>query len=135
MVADFVDGENAGVVEASHGLGFAPEALAHGGLVDEVRQEHFDSHGPLGAELGGLVDDAHAAAGQFAGEAVAGELHEGGAGARRRFAGEGGARGRVAEQAGGAQAKEARAGEGRAAVGTAVGVLLRADFSHGGGPG
>jgi hypothetical protein len=51
-------------------LGLAPEALDELGVAQEPRRDHLQGDGAAGAEVGRLVDDAHAAAAEHADEPV-----------------------------------------------------------------
>ncbi len=65
VLADLVDWDNVGMVEMGGGLGLALEALhvLVGGQLSG--EDHLKGHGSVEADLAGLVDDAHAAAGNL----------------------------------------------------------------------
>ena len=74
MLADFVDHDDVRVLElrGSGGLGGEPPAI--GAARQGAVQDEFDGDGAVEARLPRLVDDAHAAAGDFAEDFVAGQL-------------------------------------------------------------
>jgi hypothetical protein len=65
VLADFVDGHDVGVVEGCDGGGLGAEALQVGGRGLRAGAEHLEGDDPAQALLAGLVDDAHAAAGDL----------------------------------------------------------------------
>ena len=77
VLADLVDLDDVGVLQAGDGLGLGPEAA--GGLGPGVLagQDHLEGDEAVEPDLPGLVDDAHAAAAQLAEDLVAGDLGEG----------------------------------------------------------
>ena len=72
VIAAVVEREDVRVLEGGEGLGFDEEAGA-GVLAEVAREEHFEGDLAVWGELGGAVDDAHAAAAEFADDAVAGD--------------------------------------------------------------
>jgi len=71
--ADFVDGDDVGVVEVGGCFGFDLEAFDLG-LVRQMRAaNHLEGDNAIGRQFAGAVDNAHAAARQFGQEFVAAE--------------------------------------------------------------
>ena len=75
-VAEFVNLNDVGMFDGGDGFGFGAEADD----VDEVGgigvEEHFEGDDSIESDLLGSVDDAHAAASEFAGEDETGDLGE-----------------------------------------------------------
>jgi len=65
MLADLVDRQDAGVIEARHGFDFATEAVEHAGHRQQLRQHDLERDHAPGVRLARAVDDTHAAAGDF----------------------------------------------------------------------
>ena len=72
--ADFVDGDHARMAEVGGGFGFGLEAVYVGFGGQVAGQDHFDGDGAVEADLAGLVDDAHAALGDFFEQLVVAEV-------------------------------------------------------------
>ena len=66
VLADLVDRHDAGVVEQGDGLGLVLEPAQLVVAGQDAGPDHLEGHGPVEADLAGLVDDAHAAAAQLA---------------------------------------------------------------------
>ncbi len=82
VLAHFVDRHDPGMIEVGGGLGLGPEAL-HIGLIGELAgEDHLQRHRPAKADLGGLKDDAHAAAGDLARDLVVAKVADAAAGSR-----------------------------------------------------
>src|SRR5205823_3764351 len=84
-LAEVVDGDDVGVVEAGEGVGFGGEAggeppliLRGGGVLGELWGEDFEGDDAVEGFLAGFVDGAHAAAAEEGEEVEVGE--EGGEG-------------------------------------------------------
>jgi hypothetical protein len=58
------------VVQPRRGLGLATEPLEVNGIAEAGRRKHLERHMPAEGELLGLIDDAHAAAADFAENAI-----------------------------------------------------------------
>ena len=71
-LADFINLDDVGVLQAGDHLGLAAEAAALllGGI--GVGEEHLQRHHPIEADLPGQVDHPHAAPAQLADDLVAG---------------------------------------------------------------
>jgi hypothetical protein len=65
VLADLVDGDDIGVLQAGDGLRLRLEAGAADGLGEPAGQHHLEGHQAAQRLLPGLVDDAHAAAAQL----------------------------------------------------------------------
>ena len=74
VLADLVDRHDAGVVEVAGGLGLGVEPLDVGLAGELPGQDHLQGHEAVEAHLPGLVDDAHAAAGDLAEDLVVAEV-------------------------------------------------------------
>ena len=61
------------MLEPRREAGLAQEALAEAGAVGELAGDHLQRHRPFEAEVGGAVDDAHAAARDLLFDPVAGD--------------------------------------------------------------
>ena len=75
-LSEFVDGDDVGVVELGHGVGFAGETLgkaACGGVAAHFGGEDFEGDEAVEGFLAGLVDGAHAAAAEEAGISSSGK--------------------------------------------------------------
>ena len=88
VLADLVDLDDVGVLEAGDGLGLDVEAGQLGRAGVDARQHHLQGDHALEAEVPGLVDDAHAAAPQLPQDLVT--RHRGQDPARPGGRGEGG---------------------------------------------
>ena len=74
VLADLVDRHDPGMIEIGGRLGLGVEA-ADVGLVGELAgEDHLERDGPVEADLPGLEDDAHAAAGELADDLVVAEI-------------------------------------------------------------
>ena len=73
-LARVVDRHHRRVLEPGGEAGLAQEALAEAGPVDQLAGDHLQRHRPVEAEVGGAVDDAHAAARDQLFDPVAGDL-------------------------------------------------------------
>jgi hypothetical protein len=82
VLADLVDLHDVGVVQAGDGLGLGAEAVPVGRAGVAARQDHLQRHHPVGLHLARLVDDAHAALGDYLQDLVT--EHPWPAGGRRR---------------------------------------------------
>ena len=82
-LADFVDLDDVGVVEAGDDLRFGEETGVFRRSVAAIVQDHLEGDDAVELELAGLVDDAHAAAAQLAKDLIAGHLRRVAAGAGR----------------------------------------------------
>ena len=80
-LADFVDLDDVGVVEAGDDLRFGEETGVFRRSVAAIVQDHLEGDDAVELELAGLVDDAHAAAAQLAKDLIAGHLRRVAAGA------------------------------------------------------
>ena len=67
------DRHHRGVVEAGGETGLAQETLAEALAVDQLAGDHLQGHRAFEPEVGGPVDDPHAAAGDQGVDAVAGD--------------------------------------------------------------
>ena len=76
VLADLVDRHDAGMVEVGRGLGLGAEPRDVGLVGELPGQDHLEGDGPVEAQLPGLVDDAHAAAGDLAKQLVVAEATE-----------------------------------------------------------
>ena len=65
MLADFVDGDDVGVVELGSGFGFAAEAGQVGPRGGGAGEDDLEGDDAVEAFLPGAIDDAHAAAAEF----------------------------------------------------------------------
>src|SRR5262249_34136711 len=87
------DGDDVGVLELGGGLGFDLEALKALGVEGGGTGEEFDGDAEIDRDLGRLVDEAHAAAVDFADNAViaegAGDWLAVGSGGQKRSVGGG----------------------------------------------
>ncbi len=83
-LADLVNLDDAGVVQAGHRLRLGLEARPVHLPGQAAREDHLERHRALQAELAGLVDDAHAAPPQFLQQLVAGHVRPRGRGGGRR---------------------------------------------------
>ena len=61
VLADLVDGDDAGVIEQGDGLGLVPEAAEFVVAGEESGPDHLQRNLAVEGDLAGLVDDAHAA--------------------------------------------------------------------------
>ena len=77
LFADVVQRADVRVVQAGDGLRFALEALLHLGVVGEVRRQDLDRDRAVQPRVGGLVDLAHAAGAEGAGDFVRTEARAG----------------------------------------------------------
>ena len=59
MFADFVDGDDVGVVETGGGLGLVVKAVAGFGGTEAFLLDHFEGDDPAGVFLLGFINDAH----------------------------------------------------------------------------
>ncbi len=71
VFADLVDLDDVGMLQAGDRFGLGPEALQLLAARDGAAQDHLEGDQAFELGLLGLVDDAHAAAAQFADEGVA----------------------------------------------------------------
>ena len=76
--ADFVDGHDVGVIEASRGLRLGVESIHVGRRSQAVGEDHFEGDQAVQAQLPRLVDDAHAAAGDLLQQLVITDVADGG---------------------------------------------------------
>ena len=79
-LADVVDLDDVGVLQAGDGLGLGQEAGDGLGAGMGPGQDHLERAGTVQADLPGPVDDAHAAAAQLAQDLVAGDGGDGAVG-------------------------------------------------------
>ena len=79
VLADFVNRDDAGVVEQRDGLGLVLEPAQVGVVGQHAGLDHLEGDGSVEADLPGLVDDAHAAAAQLFLNLVIAEVADGGA--------------------------------------------------------
>ena len=81
VFAYLVDGDDAGVVKLSHGLGFVLEAAKVDIVGEDAGPDHLQRHQPVEGDLAGLVHHPHAAAAQLLVDLVVAEIaHPGAAG-------------------------------------------------------
>ena len=78
VLADLVDRHDAGMVEVGGGLGLGVEPLDVGLVGELAGEDHLERDGPIQADLPGLEDDAHAAAGDLADDLVVAEVADAG---------------------------------------------------------
>ena len=78
VLADLVDRHDARVVEVGGGLGLGVEPPDVGLVGELAGEDHLERDGPVEADLPGLVDDAHAAAGDLADDLVVAEVADAG---------------------------------------------------------
>ena len=76
MLADAKDRHDVGVVQLGGGPRLALEPPAGLGVAEHVRRQYFQGQVPAERDLFGLVDDAHAAATDFAEHPVVAELRQ-----------------------------------------------------------
>jgi hypothetical protein len=74
VLADLIDLDDVGVLQAGDGVGLGQEAGAPLGASVGAGEHHLQRHQAFGAELSGLVDHTHAAAAQLFQDLVAGHL-------------------------------------------------------------
>ena len=72
-VPRLVHGDDVRVVDPGLKLPLTPEPLAEHQVVAQVRRQHLERNLPVQSELGGLVDDPHAALTEDPGDPVSGE--------------------------------------------------------------
>ena len=72
--ADLVDRDDARVVEEGDGLGLVPEPAQLVVAGEQAGPDHLEGDGSIERDLSGLVDDAHAAAAEFAADLVVAEV-------------------------------------------------------------
>ena len=72
--ADLVDRDDARVVEQGDGLGLVPEPAQLVVAGEQAGPDHLEGDGSIERDLAGLVDDAHAAAADFAADLVVAEV-------------------------------------------------------------
>ena len=73
MLTNFVNGDDVRMVEAGGGFRFAHESLHLGLAGEQAGQQHLERDGTVEADLPGAIDNAHAAAGEFAEQFVVAE--------------------------------------------------------------
>jgi hypothetical protein len=73
LLARVVDGDDVGVVERGGDLRLAEEALAGGGVLDELGADDLQRDGALQQQVRRAIDDAHAAATGHCLDTVTGE--------------------------------------------------------------
>ena len=71
VLDEVVDARDVAVVPAEHQLRLAPEPAADIGVAHEARVQRLDRDGALALQVGGAVDDAHAALAEHAVDLVA----------------------------------------------------------------
>ena len=86
MLTDLVNGNDIRVIEARRRLDLVVKAVQFARRRKLAGQDHLEGDRPIQADLAGLVDDAHAAAGDFRLQLVVAELPND-AGVRRAFRG------------------------------------------------
>ena len=74
VLADLVDRHDARMVEVGGGLGLGVEPPDVGLVGELAGEDHLERDGPVEADLPGLEDDAHAAAGDLADDLVVAEV-------------------------------------------------------------
>ena len=74
VFADFVNGHDVGMIEIGRRLGLALKALHVVGRGELTGEDHLQGHDAVEAHLPGLVDDAHAAAGDLLQQLVVAEV-------------------------------------------------------------
>jgi hypothetical protein len=79
MLADLVDGDDAGVFQRRDGLGLVLEPAELGIVGQDTGLDHLEGDGAVEAELAGPVDDAHAAFAQGTPQLVVAEVADAGA--------------------------------------------------------
>ena len=91
VLADLVDRHDPRMIEVGRRLGLGVEALDVGLVGELAGQDHLEGDGAVEADLPGLEDDAHAAAGDLADDLVVAEVADadGGDDPRRLVVGEG----------------------------------------------
>jgi hypothetical protein len=65
MFADFVDGDDARVLQVRGGFSFRAEAFQLSRIGQVAAQDHLDRYGAVEADLAGAIDDTHAASRDF----------------------------------------------------------------------
>jgi hypothetical protein len=65
LLANVVDGANAGVVESGSGVGFAAKALQSLGILRHVFGQKLEGDGAVQASVLGFVDHTHSASTEF----------------------------------------------------------------------
>ena len=78
VLANLVDRHDAGMVEVGGRLGLAVEPLDVGLIGELAGEDHLECDGPVEADLPGLEDDPHAAAGDLADDLVVAEVADAG---------------------------------------------------------
>src|SRR5438309_865543 len=73
VFADLINRDDVWMVEVGDGFSFALETLNFGFWSEAARENHFQGDGAVETDLPGLVNDAHAAMGDFFDEFVIGE--------------------------------------------------------------
>ena len=76
VLAVVMDRDDVRVLDRRRGARFVQEALADARIAEPARRDDLQGHGPVEAELGGLVDDAHPPATGDRFHAVPGELRD-----------------------------------------------------------
>ena len=77
LLAHFMNGDDVRMLQTGRSRGFGAKSL-DGFLARKLPgQDHFDGHDPVQADLPGLIDHAHAAAGNFFQEFVVAEAAHG----------------------------------------------------------
>ena len=74
VLADFEDGDDAGMIEFGRRFGLGVEPFDVGFVGKLSRQDHFQGHGAIEIHLPRLVDDPHAAAGDLGQQFVVAEI-------------------------------------------------------------
>ncbi len=73
VLADLIDGANAGMVQGGGGARFAPEALESRGVVGDFGGEKLEGHEAPQIDVFGLVHHTHPASAQLLDDAVVGD--------------------------------------------------------------
>ncbi len=76
MLADFINRDDARVIEQSHRLGLVLKSPKLGVIGQDAGPDHLESDRPVEGKLAGLVNDAHAAAAQFSAQLIVAKVAE-----------------------------------------------------------